>query len=210
MKFKVGDRVKLIKHPSGNTTNGFREGNTYKITSISENGYYKIRIENENGVGGFVNEKHIAATQITKYNLQNGDIVVYRNGQTRMVMCNKLMNEDGIATNYLTKYEEDLRYKADSQKDIVKVERPVEYETVFERKEEILDEIEKKYLANVIRPFKDKIIGIKKCGSTSPTKTYIRIVVRNESDITFPDFETNTMYQRMEVGKKYTLEELGL
>lgn len=159
MKFKVGDRVKLIKHPSGNTTNGFREGNTYKITSISENGYYKIRIENENGVGGFVNEKHIAATQITKYNLQNGDIVVYRNGQTRMVMCNKLMNEDGIATNYLTKYEEDLRYKADSQKDIVKVERPVEYETVFERKEKLLPQSIKDFTKQLAEKMDVRQIG---------------------------------------------------
>jgi hypothetical protein len=72
----------------------------------------------------------------------------------------------------------------------------------------VLDDIEKKYLSDVIRPFRDKVTGIKK--SCNGDNYYICIYVGNEF-ITLPDFkEKSGMYKGMIPRNLYTLEELGL
>lgn len=71
---------------------------------------------------------------------------------------------------------------------------------------EILDEKEKEYLRNVIRPFRDKVIYIKKLRNY--TTEYISINIKNDLPITY--FFECTMYKGMEVGKGYVLSELGL
>ncbi len=73
---------------------------------------------------------------------------------------------------------------------------------------EILDEKEKKYLNNVIKPFREKVTSIQKDGNR--LKEYIKICIKNEANIGLPDFETDTMYKGMKIYKKYTLSELGL
>jgi hypothetical protein len=78
---------------------------------------------------------------------------------------------------------------------------------VFEYETPILDEIEKKYLTNVLRPFKDKINFIYK--SKTGLGYYIMVDFDTFS-FDFPYFEENTMYQGMELDVAYTLEELGL
>ena len=75
------------------------------------------------------------------------------------------------------------------------------------RKKEILDDIEKEYLRAVIRPFRDRVKYIEKCGGYE--RDYIKIGVKGEP-IVFPFFKKNTMYKGMEQNKGYTLEELGL
>ena len=72
---------------------------------------------------------------------------------------------------------------------------------------EILDEEEKEYLSNVIKPFRDKVKFIVKKDFYS--KEYIAICLPDE-DIGFPSFEKGTMYKGMEERRGYTLEELGL
>lgn len=83
---------------------------------------------------------------------------------------------------------------------------------------DILDEKEKEYLRNVIKPFKDRVKSIAKQNDTDSYE-YISIGVsylinkRNGCDtdyIWLPSFERGVMYKNMEVEKKYTLEELGL
>ena len=74
----------------------------------------------------------------------------------------------------------------------------------------ILNEKEKKYLESVLRPFKDKVIFIRKELQFPTDKEYIHIEIKNDLDIDFPDFKLNTMYKGMEVDKEYTTEELGL
>lgn len=74
----------------------------------------------------------------------------------------------------------------------------------------ILIEKEKKYLEGVLRPFRDKVIFIRKELEVLTDKAYIHIEIKNDLDIDFPDFELNTMYKGMEVDKEYTTEELGL
>lgn len=84
---------------------------------------------------------------------------------------------------------------------IIKVEQP------------ILDDIEKKYLSNIIKPFRNKVKWIKKYSSPTENFEYIRISYQdhNYSNVlNFPDFEAGTMYRGMKLDKLYTLKELGL
>lgn len=80
-------------------------------------------------------------------------------------------------------------------------------------KKPILDDIEREYLSNVIKPFRDRVVSIIKYDDYDRCE-YIVIKYRNINGYTgrmyFQAFEKGTMYQGMEVDKKYTLEELGL
>lgn len=76
------------------------------------------------------------------------------------------------------------------------------------KQEKILDEEEKKYLENVIRPFKDKVSYIEK--SEFNNVEYISIDIKEDACIGLPNFPKDTMYKGMKTKKKYTLKELGL
>lgn len=82
-----------------------------------------------------------------------------------------------------------------------------------ECKEPVLDDVERKYLSEVIRPFKNYVTGITKVKNECETdKQFIRIMVNKYMTeyIILPNFEENTMYKGMEVNKEYSLEELDL
>lgn len=93
-----------------------------------------------------------------------------------------------------------------------------DYDIKFEvkKKEPILDEKEKKYLSNFIRPFRDRVKYIEKIDcSTDKYTSFINICMlhinKQENEIIYlPFFRTNTMYKGMEKDKEYTLEELGI
>ena len=78
----------------------------------------------------------------------------------------------------------------------------------------ILDEAEKRYLSNIIKPFKDQVIAIAKKRSANYGE-FIDIMI-DEGDIGdcgniyFPYFEPDSMYKGMKVNREYTLEQLGL
>lgn len=78
----------------------------------------------------------------------------------------------------------------------------------IELAKEILDETEKEYLNNVIKPFREKVTSIQKDGNR--LKEYIKICIKNDANIGLPYFETDTMYKGMKIYKEYTLTELGL
>ena len=80
---------------------------------------------------------------------------------------------------------------------IIKVEQP------------ILDDIEKNYLSNIIKPFIDRIDYITKV-NLSNGKEYIFIKMKNYEKISLPFFTAGTMYKGMQSDKEYTLDELGL
>lgn len=73
---------------------------------------------------------------------------------------------------------------------------------------QILDESERQYLSAVIRPFRDQVRSITKQKKLNDRDEYIVIDVG--VPMFFPDFKVNTMYKGMDLGKEYTLEELGL
>ena len=104
--------------------------------------------------------------------------------------------------------------------DFRKSEYPSDYKwvTVYDIEEvkEILDSVEKEYLGNVIKPFKNRVVSICKENPKSlEQKEFIQIKVNsildgcNES-ICLPYFSKNKMYKGMITSKEYTLEELEL
>lgn len=83
----------------------------------------------------------------------------------------------------------------------------IEVENGFIQEREILDEVEKRYLKGVIRPFKNRISHISK--ECYDGDCYISIDLDDEL-FDLPYFKKGTMYNGMEEEKGYTLKELGL
>ena len=77
-----------------------------------------------------------------------------------------------------------------------------------EYKDPILDDVEREYLSAVIKPFRKKISYIRK--SEDLRKKYIKIVLCNGDSMYFPYLANDEMYKGMELGRNYTIEELGL
>lgn len=73
----------------------------------------------------------------------------------------------------------------------------------------ILDDVEKRYLKNVLRPFKGEIRSIYKSISEYYEKEDLTIELKADI-MRLPYFKKGTMYKGMEVGKDYTLDELGI
>ena len=81
---------------------------------------------------------------------------------------------------------------------------------------QILDDVEKKYLRNILEPLKTESTFLKKeqytnccaeCIYVGNVKSYKK---GKTSFMYLPFFERGTMYKGMKQGRKYTLEELGL
>ena len=85
-----------------------------------------------------------------------------------------------------------------------------------EYKEPVLNEEEKEYLSAVIKPFRDRITYIAKVEEDIHWFYWIMIRVdigflNDYYDFCLPPFEeTSSMYKNMELGKEYSLKELGL
>lgn len=204
MKFKVGDKVKFIgritDHSSfwgGLKADIEKYNNVFTIAYISE-GY----VEFEENRYWCIREHEIELVQekqFTKADLKDGDKCTLKNRQVVFV--------DKTSNYGFSNIDKQLRFLPNDDVSIVKVERPIQYETVFERNKEILDETEKRYLANIIRPFREKVRYIIKYEDTF--REYIAIVLKNEH-ISLPFFPKSTMYKGMKEDKEYTLKELGL
>ena len=216
MKFKVGDKVKFIGEVANHRVHGEnlqadieKYNNRFTISRISTTGYVEFK-ENECWCIEFDEIELILEKQFTKSDLQNGDIVTYRDGRKKIVFEDKFYGSNHFVL--LKYYTEDLKdIDGEEENDIIKVERPVKYETVFERKEEILDETEKRYLASVIKPFKNKIETIEKTIKIGDSSLcYLIMLLKNNDMANLPNFKKNSMYKGMETNKKYTLKELDL
>ena len=79
-----------------------------------------------------------------------------------------------------------------------------------ETKEPILDDVEKEYLSDVIKPFRKKISCIRKTKDPRKEKNYIKIEFCDGDRMFFLNLSNDEMYKGMELDKKYSLEELGL
>lgn len=217
MKFQVGDLIKGLPSNGYNITNH----NMYKAEVLETDRYLmKIKVLSHKDKTK-INEKYEVENSekcfelinsFTKKDLKDGDIVTYRNGEKRIVNKteNKIVyiNDPENLSFYLDNFRNDLTNKRDNEYDIIKVEK-VQYKTAFERKEEVLDETEKRYLAGAIRPFRDKVEYIKKHLSAS-AKEFIEISIKENISIVLPYFEKGTMYKGMKADREYTLKELGL
>ena len=178
-----------------------RIGKEFVIEAVTKDERILYELE---GCGKLFNDNELERVQFTKSDLKNGDVITYRSGNKEI---GKISQAIGLSF-----YNDDLTHKYNSNNDVVKVERPTNYKTVFKRKEEILDEAEKRYLRGVIAPFRDRILSICKCkyfmGFDNNT-ALINFTMKNDS-FNLPPFKEDTMYKNMESGKDYTLEELGI
>ena len=76
-------------------------------------------------------------------------------------------------------------------------------------KEPILEEDERKYLSDVIRPFRKEVATISKFNAFDGSQ-YIYIEMKDRRGSNLPTFPKGTMYKGMKAGKHYSLKELGL
>ena len=77
----------------------------------------------------------------------------------------------------------------------------------------VLTDMEKEYLSNIIKPFRDSVVTIAKRNCYGDCAYFIQIkVIQNKCPeyINLPYFEKGRMYKGMEANKDYILEELGL
>lgn len=201
MKFKVGDKVRVVR--CSRHENCEYNNTIGKIIDIDANIDFPYVLEDCDEIFREDELELVQERQFTKTDLKKGDKCTLKNGAVIFF---------GQECNYrFNNLDEQLRYACNDNASIVKVERPVKYETVFERKEEILDKTEKKYLAGVIRPFRDKVKSIVKYNNPSRSvKEYLKIQIIDDAGINFPDFKKDFMYKGMKIGRNYTLEELGL
>ena len=75
---------------------------------------------------------------------------------------------------------------------------------------ELLTKEEKEYLENLLRPFKEVVVFIKKVNSIKRPLQCIYIALCNGEVINLPYFNVNEYYKNLEVDKQYTIEDLGL
>lgn len=216
MKFKVGDRVKHKSWGKGT------------IRYIDNGHYLPYAVEFDEGFmagdacGGSRKDKHglwcnedelkLVSQEFTKSDLKDGDVVTYRCGDKRIVQGKDLNRTNGERGYNLDEYRKDLTEKDNfTYLDIIEVKRPVKYETIFKRKEEILNKTEKRYLSGVIRPFRDNVDYIRK-EKWNDEECYIEFGKKNSivNAGSLPVFNKDIMYKGMEVDKDYTLEELGI
>ena len=75
----------------------------------------------------------------------------------------------------------------------------------------ILTEQERHYLSSVVKPFREKILHISKLSSKNGESICIDIRYDWEEDsILLPKFAAGTLYKGMEIGKEYSVKDLGL
>ena len=214
-KFKVGDKVKFVgdyrKHITnykGESLENFikRNRNILCIDSIRST-YINVKEDN------FWCFKETELELIKEYTFEDlkkasiGTKIVFEKLKDEPLIKiseNEFKNEKYIY--YIRRFKD---FNTIGFGKITKIEEPT-YTTVYESKVEILDEVEKRYLSIVIRPFRDKVKYIKKYFSRTVGKEYLQVKIEEDRPMNLPYFELNTMYIGMEQNKGYSLEELGL
>ena len=96
MKFKVGDKVRVIAKRYGH---GFNIGEIVKIEEISDRDY-KCSSLKENELW-WMGEDEFTKVKFIKSDLKDGDIVTYRNGDKRTVVAGNLINSNGYISKKL-------------------------------------------------------------------------------------------------------------
>ena len=208
-KFKVGDKVRLVK-VDDEILDEYKDclGKIFKIIEISypESSYAYARLEGTR-IMPYIENLEFVKDNYTYEDLKKcpiGTKITFEKGIILVKTTEKRL-ECGLR---FTSIENLKKLKDEYYGTIIKIEEPT-YQTVYEANPEILDETEKRYLRGVIRPFRDRIKYICKLISAFGKYEYIEVDLGNDT-LVFPNFKPNTMYKRMKVDKKYTLEELGL
>ena len=174
---------------------------------------YNVNIENYE-IAAVAAEKNTKDAIGHKYFPENQNEFIYWSGFL-VLNCKKIREENYFENASRCRVISNLYNLKDNYSDlgkIIKIEEP-EYKTVYEAKVEILDEAEKRYLREVIRPYKTvKYINKSTYGGGKKAAVTITVIdIDGDNwEIQLPPFETRNMYKNMKEDKEYTLEELGL
>lgn len=143
-----------------------------------------------------------------KSELRFGDVVELRNGNFRRIGENERIETlKGNLVNSISYYQDNLLYNDSTGSDGLDI--VFVYRLFQARKPEILTEKEKNYICNLIKPFSNIVQGIVKYNYCNKEE-FISITIKDDMDIPLPNFEKGKYYKNMKLGKKYTLEELGI
>lgn len=121
----------------------------------------------------------------------------------KVIYKNEILYVSRIVIN-----RKNIRYQIESDHCVGWVGYANILESELKKYEPILDNTEKRYLENVIRPFKDRVKSITK--SSNFGDEYIKIYLKEKDTAVLPNFKKDTMYKGMIREKSYTLKELGL
>lgn len=221
-KFKVGDKVrskcygegKVVEEDNDEILVQFKKNNPcLHSASCSKNGPYK-----DNTCywyGRDTNQLEILKNEYTYEDLKKcpiGTKITFEDGRILIKARNDYINDSFTDIEGFRSIM-DLKGLKDSWiggyfGKIIKIEEPA-YTAVYEAEPEVLDEAEKRYLKDVIRPFRNRIKYICKSVSAFGKYEYIEVNLGNDT-LVLPDFKPNTMYKGMKVDKKYALKELDL
>ena len=217
MKFKVGDKVKIKENLSckGYGVAYFAspmkkyKSKEAKITYISPDDD-ACHLDIDSGQWWWFEDMFESYTsKIAKKDLRDGDKCTLKNNEKAFVIDKTVVTKDDVLSLY--DYNSKLEHNFNSNYDVVRVDRPTEYKTIY-KNDEILDSTEKKYLTAVIAPFRNKVECITK-EDPDIGRQHISIKYNDGLDfewIRLPDFKLDTMYVGMKSNKEYTLKELGL
>ena len=209
MKFKVGDKVKLVRTKDESFLYQIYLGKEYTIKDILNADFGKYAVLKEtNVIFPYLKNLELVNKKYTYEDLKKvpiGTKVTIKGGETFIKIATDFYSRKVTSCFSEVITDDDIK-----QKKIIKIEEPT-YETVYESKVEILDEVEKRYLSNFIRPFRDEVYYIAKHEYYVDNIKYYRIsiVMKNDDDIYLPRYNKK-MYKGMETNKKYTIKELGI
>ena len=213
-KFKIGDKVKLVRTDCEREWYKKYLGRIFTIKKICRDckGEFAELVEKRDFMPYLKNlelvEKAYTYEDFKKSPI--GTKVTFESGIILIKVDKENYKE--IKEYGTTRYIELLKGLKDNwqfmnQGKIIKIEEPT-YKTVYEVKPEILDNTEKRYLKDVIRPFRDRVKYIEKRNISRGD--YIRIMIQDTNICDLPYFEKDTMYKGMKLYRHYTLKELGI
>lgn len=215
MKFKVGDKVKLVRTDGEWSLYEEYLGQMFTIKEIEEDWKGTFAVLKEKGtLMPYLKNLELVEETYTYEDLKKAPIgtkVTFEKGRTLIKIDENYYRE--INENGIIRYFSNLKGLKDNYHDylnqgrIIKIEEPT-YKTVYEVKPEILDNTEKRYLKDVIRPFRDRVKYIEKRNISRGD--YIRIMIQDTNICDLPYFEKDTMYKGMKLYRHYTLKELGI
>ena len=115
--------------------------------------------------------------------------------------------------NYLLSYDDLENYWIQNDKMLAAILRGDR--TIVKSPPPLLYDDERKYLSYVIKPWKDKVDGIYKMKFYNHNQQaleyeFIRIDTKDQATMSFPKFKAGTKYRMMELGHKYSVEDLNL
>lgn len=191
MNFKVGDKVKGISNTYGIINSNMYLGEVKKVGDD----YIEILIlkhKNPRCIGDICT----ALSPEGKFEIVDNLTISQLQSE-----IDKLSNEIGNYHNKIHSMRDRNNYMKEQLKELIK-------ESKKEENKPILDDAEKEYLKNVIKPFKSRVKCISK--ETTCIRNHYIFIDLGSDDIALPIFSNKTMYKGMEADKKYTLKELGL